>query len=106
METEWVPRAILNSFGENKIILPSHNTDYSIPGSHTHVETTNKITVLTCISLCRRLLFKVEHRTVTLTSRASIALTRMRAHYVVGGTVYISHCNIVASFVIVPRSCA
>jgi hypothetical protein len=27
----------------------------------------------------------------------------MRAHYVVGGTVYISHCYIAASFVIVPR---
>jgi hypothetical protein len=62
--------------------------------------------VLTCICLSGRLLLKVAHRTVTLTSRASVTLTRMRAHYVVGGTVYISHCYIAASFVIVPRSCA
>jgi hypothetical protein len=44
--------------------------------------------------------------TVTLTSRASVTLTRMRAHYVIGGTVYISHCHIAASFAFVPRSCA
>jgi hypothetical protein len=62
--------------------------------------------VLTFICLRWTLLLKVAHRAVTLTSRASVTLTRMRAHYVVGGTVFISHCYIVASFVIVPLSCA
>jgi hypothetical protein len=39
---------------------------------------------LTCICLRRRSLFKVAYRAVTLTSRAYVTLTRMRAHYVVG----------------------
>jgi hypothetical protein len=48
--------------------------------------------ILTCICLRWRSLLKVASRAVTLTSRASVTLTRMRSHYVVGGTVYISHC--------------
>jgi hypothetical protein len=63
--------------------------------------------ILTFICLRRTLFFKVAHHTVTLTSRASVTLTRMRvnltsrasvtltrmrAQYVVGRNVYISHC--------------
>jgi hypothetical protein len=68
--------------------------------------TIKKRCILTFICLRWTILLKVAYRAVTLTSRASATLSRMRAHYVVGGTVYILHCYIATSFVIVPRSCA